>query len=924
MVHFALVKIIKNKLIFGILIIGVMFSVISACVIPMFSSALQSRLLFMSFNDKAFKTGRYSNTLSYSLNYAGKNDFGKYATKVENDYMQQFKQPIVYFNKIYSTIIIDAKDITYETKEPEFLQLSFMSMNNYENNIKLLDGRYPSSKPDASGYMEIIVSNDTAKQSEMAVGRIYEAYVDDIEFNFKVTGIFTPYVGGTSFLDNPDDISFTAICDASLFKEKFIDENYLLKSAKWDYMFDFYSIDINNFSSIFRSYNDQVIELADNADGFEMSYPGVEIIHDFAKSNHNLILMLMIYTIPMFCLLLYCIFFISKLIVEIDKDEISVLQSRGASKLDMLRIYVIQSLAIITIPLISGPFIALYVSRLLGNTIGFLEYGNNLPLNTKISLIVISSDIIICIIAALTMLIPSFLLFRIGIVERKLINSEKPHKPIWKKIYFDFVLIAVSGYGYYNFAVRQKTISAEVLTTDKVPIEPLTYLIMLMFVFGCGLLFIRLYPFILKLVSEAGRRIWGAAIYSSLQRARVLREKEQFVVILIIISISLSLFSANSARTINTNLDDYIMYNGGTDLLIKPVPLNVKAMETGEKEKKPDIAIYQNLKGVTDLSLVSYANLPSIYAKMQLNKNPVKVMGIDTKSYQAVAWARTDMMDKPLPDYLSLLGKSENNCFITETIAKEMNLKVGDEVEINIYEAFDAFYVKIVAIVKAWPGYSYKQDDKGEMIIEDMMILNSDFLNDKYKNVTYEIWAKTDGGLSSSTITDQMSQKNIDTYFIKDYVNDVYISRNSADRISLNSLISYSFIVILIMCFIAFALYWVLSVKSRAMQFGTLRAMGMSSFSVYMMLIWEQFFISIISAFYAVYLGFISSRIFVDILKVTFGADKQIIPFKFFTQQNDYVKIGVFFLAIFIFTLVLMFMIVRRVKISQAIKFGEG
>ncbi|MHB1483369.1 MAG: ABC transporter permease [Saccharofermentanales bacterium] len=924
MVHFALVKIFKNKMIFGILIIGVMFCVVSASVIPMFNDALQSRLLFMSFNDDTAKNGRYSNMLSYSLDSQDKASYDKYTAKVENEYFPSFKQTPAYFNKIETSDNFIATDITYSAENTETMQLNFMAMNNYENNLKMIAGSLPSAAPDSNGNIEVVISNDTAKQSEMAIGRIYKTDVGTKTIKFKITGIFVPVIGGASSIKSKDMINFTAVCDSALFEQKFIDENYFLKTVNWDYFLDFSSIDINDFNSVFKAYNDQFLALTANTDGIRMSYHGIEIIHDFAGSKHNLLLMLMIYTVPMFCLLLYCIFFISKLIVEIDKNEISVLQSRGASKLGMLRIYAIQSLAIILIPLITAPFIATYVTGFLGNTTGFLEYGKNLPLITNISLYVILADIAACILVIATMLVPSFLMFRIGIVERKLINSEKPHKPLWKKIFLDFILIAISAYGYYNFVIRQKTITYEVLTTEKVPIEPLTYLIMLMFVFGCGLFFIRLYPFILKIVSESGRKIWGAAIYSSLQRARVLREKEQFAIILIILSISLSLFSANSARTINTNLDDYIMYNGGSDILIKPIPGNLAEMENGAKESKPDIKVYQSLEGVTGASLVSYAINPSIYVKMQHNENPITIMGIDAISYADVAWSRPDMLDLPLDNYLALLKKADSNCIISASIAKSLGLKVGEEIEINVFEAYDSFQVKIAAILDTWPGYSYKQDEEGKIIIEDMMILNLDYLNSEYGNVTYEIRAKTDSVATAEGITKQLIQKSNPAYYVNDYKNDVFINRNSSDRLSLNSLISYSFIVILIMCFIAFALYWILSVKSRAMQFGTLRAMGMSAFSIYMMLIWEQFFITVITAIYAAFLGFMSSRIFVDILKVTFGADKQVIPFKFFTQNSDYAKIAVFFSAIFFLTLFLMFMIVRRIKISQAIKFGEG
>ncbi|MHB1485347.1 MAG: ABC transporter permease [Saccharofermentanales bacterium] len=924
MLHFVFSKLFRNKLLFLALTASVILCVTSVCVIPIFNDALRSRMLLMSFNDITMKSGYYSNLYSYSLNNTDKKSFKKYSNLIENDYIKQYDQPVAYFNRFYTSITFDAVDITYATKTPGQFRTAFMSMNNYKNNIRLRDGKMPSDKTGKDGTIEVIISNDTVIQSKISIGRIYNVAGDDKKSRkVKIVGVYDPIVKGASSIINAKYVDFVFICDIDVFEENFIVNEYMLNSAEWNYYLDFTYINISDLPSILNTYSNQIAKVQNVSGAPNIVYNGIDAIKKFVSNEKSLLLMLIIYITPMFFLLLYCIFFISKLIVENDKNEISVLQSRGASKTKMMMIYLTQSLAIVIIPFIIAPFLAAKICETLGNTTGFLEFGKNLRFITKISITVFLIDIVVSLLIILIILVPSFLAFRVNIVDKKLISSEIPHKPFWRKFYMDIILIIVSGYGYYNFALRQQTVVSQKFNNSQIPVDPLTYLIMLAFLTGAGLMFMRVYPLIIGFVSNVGRRIWSAPIYSSLQRARVLRDKEQFVILFIIISISLGLFSANSARTINTNLDDFINYNGGADMKIKPIPANTLAMLSGAIEQKPEMKIFTKLQGTTGVTLVSIASLPSIYANFERVDN-LDIIGIDSKSYSKVAWSRPDMLEKPLGEYVSMLRKSRDACIISKSIADKMKISSGDEIEINRNDkGFEGGFIKVAAVVDAWPGYTYIQDEKGKLSDRDMIIVNLPYLEKIYGDVTYEIWAKTDSGATAQSIIKQLYSSGVNIYYLNDYKNDINISLSSSDRQSLNALLTFSFIIILLICLIGFILYWLLSIKSRAMQFGMLRAIGMSKSNIYMMIIWEQFFISFVSAAYAILTGYLTSRIFINIIKVTFGADQQIIPFEFFTSQADYYKIGAFFSMIFIFTVIPMIIMISRINISKAIKFGE-
>jgi putative ABC transport system permease protein len=146
------------------------------------------------------------------------------------------------------------------------------------------------------------------------------------------------------------------------------------------------------------------------------------------------------------------------------------------------------------------------------------------------------------------------------------------------------------------------------VNSEQIPVDPLTFIIMVMFLTSIGLIFIRIYPLIVKLITHIGKKYWSAPVYSALQRVVMMGVKEQYIILFIIATMSLGIFSANSAQTINRNLDDYIMYSGGADMVL--LPLSTKDLNPLKINEKPPESFYSEIKGVKDVSIISSAINP--------------------------------------------------------------------------------------------------------------------------------------------------------------------------------------------------------------------------------------------------------------------------------------------------------------------------
>lgn len=140
---------------------------------------------------------------------------------------------------------------------------------------------------------------------------------------------------------------------------------------------------------------------------------------------------------------------------------------------------------------------------------------------------------------------------------------------MWKRFYFDFILLGLSIYQIYLSNNSSQTLQQIGLVTNDAPIDPFSYMGSTMFVLGAGLLFLRLFPLLIRFVFWVGRRFWSPVLYSALTNVSRSQGQNVFLMLFLILTISLGVLNANSARTLNINTEERIMYNTGADIVIE-------------------------------------------------------------------------------------------------------------------------------------------------------------------------------------------------------------------------------------------------------------------------------------------------------------------------------------------------------------------
>ena len=157
----------------------------------------------------------------------------------------------------------------------------------------------------------------------------------------------------------------------------------------------------------------------------------------------------------------------------------------------------------------------------------------------------------------------------------------------------------------------------------------------------------------------------------------------------------------------------------------------------------------------------------------------------------------------------------------------------------------------------------------------------------------------------------------------KDVAEQLVEKKNDPIFQGTNGILTVGFIVVLLLCMVGFLIYWVLSIRSRALQFGIFRAMGMSMREILTMLINEHFYISALSIAVGVLVGEMTSRLYMPLIQMAYAASDSSLPLRVVSEAGDLGRILLIVGVLLAVCLAVLGTLISRMKIAQALKLGE-
>ena len=717
----------------------------------------------------------------------------------------------------------------------------------------------------------------------------------------------------------------------------------------------------------------------ENSIGFSM--PASDILKDYESRSSQLQLVLWLLQIPVILMIIFYLFMVSQLNVEQERNEIAVFKSRGASRLQIMGIYALESLVLGVLTVIIGPFAGLGLCKVLGASNGFLEFVNrrSLPVHMTIEAVVYAA--IAVAVFFVTTMIPIVPATKTTIVEHKQSKAKKKKHALWEKVCLDFILVGGSVGWLYYYNKTQEKLVAEGVTDTTATVNPIMFVASTAFILGLGLFLIRIYPYIIRLLARIGRRVWSPAQYVSLTNiGRSSTGRERFLMLFLVLTVSLGVFFANTARALNRNAEESVAYGVGCDAVLteqwysskiesaqQTTPQSAsQAAQTGTKQTseesdeedtettiqyvEPVFERFEKLAGVENVTKVlrkddvtissNKMNVPRQQTKSddeektrddfldqsvdtssgKSSTSNVQLMTIVPSDFSKVCKFEDRLLPVQLNNYLNALAEYTPGVILSSSF-KSYGLELGDTVECK-WGGNEPFEVTVLAFVDYWPGLSpYKEAKNGGYM--DFAVMNYDYVNVQTSMEPYEVWFKLKDGASVQEFYDSIDKAGIKPLTLESASQKTIEKKNDPMLQGMNGALTLGFIIIMVMCIIGFLIYWILSIKSRTLQFGILRAMGMKFREIIMMIVYEQLLVSGVAIFAAIFIGGVTSDLFVPLFQSIFDASQSVPPFAVIPERSDYLKlyavIGVMLLTAF----VVLGRLIKKIKISQALKLGE-
>ncbi len=804
------------------------------------------------------------------------------------------------------------------------------SMSGFGDHVTVLSGRMYADEISEDGFIEAVLTMNGFIEMDLLVGEELDCmYLKDAQGNslaVHIVGVVNNARAEDSYwVESPDEFETEILISSVIFEKLFLYGGKMYElNTHWYVQFDPDSVVYPNVENIVKTTEGYLALSSSYGKIEEPVYLG--LMKNFMANEKKVHVTLMILEVPVLVLLCAFLYMISRQMIEMELSEISLMKSRGASKGQIFRLYLMQSAFLALIGFILGLPLGSLICRILGSSSAFLEFVQRRPLSISYTPEVFLHAVVAVLVSILMAVLPALKQSGITIVRQKQARA-RSKQPLWQKACLDILILAVSLYGYYSFMHREEELLSAVMTGGA--LDPLLFISAALFILGAALFSLRLRPLLVRFIYFLGKRHWKPAGYASFLEILRTGSRQYFIMAFLTLTVALGIFNTTVARTILANAQKNLVYNTGADLVVKEVwKDNSAAVRAGYASEivytEPEFGKYGQIPGVHSMAKV-YRDEEVVFMR-GMEQLPTVLYGINTKDFGQTTSLPEGLMEEHYYSYLNLLAKNANGVLLSTTFRDQLGYQVGDEFMYwSKVKENRKIRAEIVGFIDYFPGF---QPGERGLLPDGTAYQESVFLIVAHLGTVqntlgvrpYEIWFSMD---STAEFYRFAEENNLE--FVKCVDTAVELARIKRDTLfeGTSGILTMSFIVILVLCGVGYLIYWILSIRSRELLFGIFRAMGMSRGEILRMLVNEQIFSSLLSVGCGAVIGLLASRMFVPMIQIAYSAANQVLPMELITQGLDMVRLFGVIGIVLVVCLAILARQVFRMKIAQALKLGE-
>lgn len=956
MIKSVLSKIKSNIWMFVSLVVGsLLITSVLAC-IPMYTMGTLRQML--STEMKAYE--RDNRKPAGQLFFSGKvpvQSFGEYRGKkleeMESRVFDGLKGTAVGVKNSYTQFYVGELQPDRKAKTFEFsTSWAVNTLSGLEENVTIIEGRV-FEEGVTEGYIEVIIEKDLyASNPDVALGGIYQLSRDGLSINVMPVGVFEVANENSAFWYNNEKLfNMNLFCSRAAFENTFFKgaRTELLTGANIYANLDFSKAGIDNLSTFVTYYRQLYAYMKELGTGRgSLSLNSVRLINSYIRKTAEMQMSLMVLNVPVIAMLAFYMIMVTRMIIEEDRNEISTFKSRGAKTSQIFLRYVIESLLISGVAVVFGPLLGFVLAKTVGNASGFLEFKTREAMPIKINFNAYLFALLACLFFSALILIPALQATKGTIVNLKQSRARKSRFSWWEKGFVDVICIGVS---ILLLIAYERTGGFNKDGT----VDPVVYLISTLFILGCGLLFLRIYPFVVAILFKITKRIMPPSGYSAFVQVSRGGNDYRFLMLFLVMTISVGIYSSASARIINSNVENTVKFTNGADVVLHPdfseyAPYiyNEDGSRTAVPESYRPFPVeekYASNEYVKSVSRVLHCDEVYAFDSEGRPHDGYKLMAIDPYEYGSIGWCGRSLNGISFNEMLNVLELSPMSVLLSEAAAVEADVEIGDTItlEINSSNQYENEYWRpmacfVAGIIDYWPtmedGTAVLHEVKSAngdrertyYTGERFVIMNFEYLYSVRNTTEFDLYIALEEPAKKGyeKFVDQALGSGLIEYEdeILVYRPDIMENAKSDSMLrGLNGSYSIGFVSTLTVAFVGFLIYWIMNVRNRKLQFGILRAMGLTKGKLTAMLVIEHLLTTGVSVVMGVLIGALTVRIYTPLLKIAYSGSA--LPLDIVFNRGDNLRIYAVVLTMLVTGIVVLSIFINKLKINEAVKIGE-
>lgn len=594
-------------------------------------------------------------------------------------------------------------------------------------------------------------------------------------------------------------------------------------------------------------------------------------LENFVNRQTSLTTLLLGFNVPGLGFLLYFLILTSAVIAYWQRREVAMLVSRGMGRLTVLNFTFVEALILFVVGAPLGLAFGIGLARLMGYAASFLVFDDRAPLpvswlGTNWRLILLTLGIVM-----VARLWSAAQASRESAVSQERENVRPSRGPFWYRAYLDLLLIIPTAYAYDQLSKSGSLGSLVEDRPEDIFQDPLLVLVPAIFIVSIGLLAMRPFPLLMRLLDLIARRTSWLPLHLSLRQLS--RQSHTYInpLLLVIVSLALGVYTFSMAASLDQWLEDQVFYSTGADVTLQPFSEAEAMAATPGADWIPPPFEYSEVPGVAAATRVGDYTAE---IRLPAGRARGRFLGIDRSDFSQVAWFRSDLARESLGGLMNRLAVAGPNVLVSERFYTDNLLTVGDRIELLVLTDAGATITEQFVVAGVYRHFPTVYED------EAVVVGNLDYLFSFFPvTMPHDIWLRLEPGADSAAVLEAIPQET-GVGFIWDVAVDETLDTQRAqmERVGVFGTLTVSFVMSALMAALGLLTYSYASLNERLFHFSVLRAMGMRRAAVATQVLMEYAILTAYGAVVGVLVGSYAAELFVPLFRVGSGPTAPLPP----------------------------------------------